>query len=87
MYSSINDTTGLFDYLQNRKKAQQVSALHYSKEADRKKYMKHHYQSLTLFYRALESLDEEIRSLTGNGNGDATITEESDWNRVEIANP
>jgi hypothetical protein len=41
MYSSINDTTGLFDYLQNRKKAQQVSALHYSKEADRKKYEIH----------------------------------------------
>ena len=40
-----------------------------------------------IFYRALESLDEEIRSLTGSGNNDTTITEESDWNKVEIANP
>jgi hypothetical protein len=38
------------------------------------------------FYRALESLDEEIRSLTGTGNNDTT-TEESDWNKVEIVNP
>lgn len=34
IYSVINDTTGLFDYLQNRKK---LPSLHYSKEADRKK--------------------------------------------------
>ena len=39
------------------------------------------------FYRALESLDEEIRSLTGSGNNDTTITEESDWNKVQIVNP
>ena len=39
------------------------------------------------YYRALKSLDEESRSLTGNGNNDTTITEESDWNKVEIVNP
>jgi hypothetical protein len=33
----------------------------------------------------LESLDEEIRSLTGAN--ETTMADESDWNKVEVINP